>query len=324
MSLTSNQPIAADDSDDPSSSPAQMGGQTQTQPESGAGFWHWVKQKLSRTSRNDATLAENFDDILEDHSEIRDALTATERAMLTNILTVRETRVDDVMVPRADIVALEQGEEMADAVSCFREAAHSRLPIYRNTTDDIVGMVHIKDLLTWWDDALAGDEGGRAQEPFSLRKIIRPVLFVPPSMPVMDLFLKMQATRIHMAIVVDEFGGTDGLATIEDLVEEIVGEILDEHESEGPTLTALPNGTYDADARVEVEQLEELFGLSLIDDDDDIDTIGGLIVDLVGRVPQQGELVRHSAGIELEISAADPRRIRRVLIRQFDRDAPAE
>jgi len=313
MSLTSNQPFQAEDKDDPSSRrlPQQS-------------LWQRLRQKLSRQSRNVATLAENFDDIIEDHEEIRNALTTTERSMLTNILTVRETRVDDVMVPRADIVALEQGDVLADVVAQFRDAAHSRLPIYRGTTDDIVGMVHIKDLLSWWDDGLKGEDSAKDDAFFSLRTIMRPVLFVPPSMPVMDLFLKMQATRIHMAIVIDEFGGTDGLATIEDLVEEIVGEILDEHENEGPNLTVMPDGSYDADARVEIEELEEVLGMSLIDDDDDIDTIGGMIVDLAGRVPQLGELVRHPAGIQIEISAADPRRIRRVLIRQIDPDAPAE
>ncbi len=306
MSLTADRPLGADDPEEPSSRRAP-------QP----GLWQRLRQKLSRTARNEATLAENFDDIIDDHHEIRDALSATERSMLTNILTVRETRAEDVMVPRADIVALDKDDPLTDVVTEFREAAHSRLPLYRDTTDDIMGMVHIKDLLDWWE---AGLRGEAPEKDFSLRSIMRPVLFVPPSMPVMDLFLKMQATRIHMAIIVDEFGGTDGLATIEDLVEEIVGEILDEHESEGPVMTALPDGSFDADARVEINDLENALGLSLLDDDEDIDTIGGLIVALAGRVPQQGELVRHPAGIELEISAADPRRIRRVLIRRHHKE----
>ncbi|MEN8723700.1 MAG: hemolysin family protein [Alphaproteobacteria bacterium] len=308
MSLTADRPVGAEDQEDPSS-------RRTPQP----GLWQRLRQKLSRNGRNEATLAENFDDIIDDHHEIRDALSATERAMLTNILTVRETRVEDVMVPRADIVALDKDAPIMDVVTHFREAAHSRLPLYRETTDDIMGMVHIKDLLYWWEASLKGEAPGK---DFSLRSIMRPVLFVPPSMPVMDLFLKMQATRIHMAIVIDEFGGTDGLATIEDLVEEIVGEILDEHESEGPVMTALSDGSFDADARVEIDDLENAIGLSLVDDDEDIDTIGGLVVALAGRVPQQGELVRHPAGIELEISAADPRRIRRVVIRRHHKSKP--
>ncbi len=274
-------------------------------------FWARLKRVFRPTLGREPTLKESFEDILSEHHEIADALTPEERLMITNIVSIRESRIYDVMVPRAAIVSLDLNSSLADSVRVFRDAAHSRLPVYRETTDDIIGMVHIKDLIEWWDHALHGNE---AREEFTLKSIMRKVLFVPPSMPVLDLMLKMQAARIHMAIVIDEFGATDGLVTIEDLVEEIVGEILDEHEDEGPAFTVADNGVIDADARVEITELENHFGFDLVDEDEDIDTIGGLVVHLINRVPQRGELVRHPEGLEIEISDADARRIRRVRI----------
>jgi len=274
-------------------------------------FWARLKRAFRPSLGREPTLKESFEDILSEHHEIAEALTPEERLMITNIVSIRESRIYDVMVPRAAIVALDVSANLADSVHVFREAAHSRLPVFRGTTDDMIGMVHIKDLIEHWDRAL---QGKKMDEDFTLKSIMRKVLFVPPSMPVLDLLLKMQAARIHMAIVIDEFGATDGLVTIEDLVEEIVGEILDEHEDEGPVFTVTDQGVIDADARVEIDELEEHFGFELVDDDEDIDTIGGLVVHLINRVPQRGELVRHPEGLEIEISDADARRIRRVRI----------
>lgn len=273
--------------------------------------WQRLKKLFRPSLGREPTLKESFEDILSEHHEIAEALSPEERLMITNIVSIRESRIYDVMVPRAAIVALDVNASLADSVRVFREAAHSRLPVYRETTDDIIGMVHIKDCIGWWDGTLSG---GNGDESFALKSIMRKVLYVPPSMPVLDLLLKMQATRIHMAIVIDEFGATDGLVTIEDMVEEIVGEILDEHEDEGPAMIVGDDGVIDADARVEIDELEDLLGFDLVDDDEDIDTVGGLVVHLINRVPQRGELVRHPEGLEIEICEADARRIRRVKI----------
>ena len=211
------------------------------------------------------------------------------------------------MVPRSDIKAIADRATLAEVLGTMREGMHTRLPVYRENLDEVIGMVHIKDLLPYWGD---GAE-------FALERIVREVLFVPPSMRVLDLLLQMRDTGIHMAIVVDEYGGTDGLATIEDLVEEIVGEIQDEHDKIlPPRITELPDGVLEADARVEVEELEERLGLQLLEPErrEDVDTLGGLMFTLLDRVPARGEVVRHPAGIEFEVLDADPRRIKRLRI----------
>jgi len=235
--------------------------------------------------------------------------------MLLNLLRFGELRVDDVMVPRADIVAIETSASLDDVVATMRDAGHSRLPVFRQTLDDVVGMVHVRDLLRYWG----------APRSFALDEIIRRVLFVPPSMPVGDLLLQMRVTRIHMSVVVDEYGGTDGLATIEDLIEEIVGEIEDEHDKSAlPLLVDLPNGVVEAAARTPIEEIEARLGQALVsaDHDEDIDTLGGLVVSLAGRVPTRGELIAHPAGYQFEIVDADPRRVKRLRIRRLaPRDA---
>jgi CBS domain containing-hemolysin-like protein len=186
-------------------------------------------------------------------------------------------------------------------------SAHSRLPVYRETLDDVLGMIHIKDVF-------ANIASGRAQP---IRELLRKVLFVSPAMHAMDLLLEMRAGRIHMALVVDEFGGIDGLVTIEDLVEQIVGEIEDEHdEAEGPRLIDRPDGNLLADARATVEELEARVGPVLsAEERADVDTIGGLVVSLIGRVPARGEIVRHPSGLEFEVVEADARRVKRVRVR---------
>ncbi|MEE8273461.1 MAG: hemolysin family protein [Alphaproteobacteria bacterium] len=266
----------------------------------------WLRG-LGRRLNGTSGLRETVEELVKEYSDEDLPFDAEERAMLRNLLKFGELRVDDVMVPRADIVAVEQSTALADVVQVMGEAGRSRLPVYRDTLDDIVGMVHVRDLLRFWG----------ADKPFALNEMTRRLLFVPPSMRVRDLLLQMRVTRVHMAMVVDEYGGTDGLVTIEDLVEEIVGEIRDEHDvDELPMLVDKPNGVIEADARVPVDDLEARIGIDLLPDDQEerVDTLGGLVFSLVGRVPSRGELINHPAGLQFEVVDADPRRIRRLRI----------
>ena len=253
------------------------------------------------------TLEELIEEDEEEGGQEHAEFTEQERELLLNALSFGELQVWDVMVPRSDIHAIEITAGLHEVVGTMRQAMHTRLPVYRANLDDVVGMIHIKDLLPYWGD---GAE-------FKLEPLIREVLFVPPSMRVLDLLLQMRDTGVHMAIVVDEYGGTDGLATIEDLVEEIVGEIQDEHDKiVPPQIAEVRDGVLEADARVEVEELERRLGLQLLDEErrEDVDTLGGLIFTLLDRVPARGEIVRHPAGIEFEVLEADPRRIKKLRI----------
>ena len=269
----------------------------------------------------DSSLRESLEDILEEDESAAQELRNEERVMLMNVLNLEELRVEDVMVPRADIKAIDADTTVADCARFFGEVAHSRLPVYREVLDDPVGMAHIKDVvgLLVPEPEQEGKTQKDREDPaeVSIARFLKPVLFVPPSMPVVDLFLKMQATRMHMALVIDEFGGTDGLVTIEDLVEEIVGEIEDEHDTAiTPNLKPRADGGYDASARVSIEALEAALSVDLMDEerDEDVETLGGLVFSLVGRVPQRGELIRHPAGIDFQVIDADPRRIKRLRI----------
>jgi len=268
------------------------------------------------------SLREALEDLIEEHEEEggpedRAEFTEEERELLLNALSFGELQVWDVMVPRSDVKAIGIGASLAEVLGGMRDAMHTRLPVYRENLDEVVGMVHIKDLLPYWGDGA----------DFALERIVREVLFVPPSMRVLDLLLQMRDTGIHMAIVVDEYGGTDGLATIEDLVEEIVGEIQDEHDKIlPPRITELPDGVLEADARVEVEELEQRLGLQLLEPErrEDADTLGGLLFTLLDRVPARGEVVRHPAGLEFEVLDADPRRIKRLRILKAPATSAAE
>lgn len=298
-----------------------------------AGSWlqQFWRRFLGAPSASDPTLRESLEEALEDHGETDRTLTSEERHMLGNILSFGELRVDDVMVPRADIVAVEEGATLSELLRLYNGANHSRMPIYRETLDDPVGMMHIKDVVEYLTPPAEEIEGEPrlSNRKFALKDVRRDVLFVPPSMPALDLLQKMQATRIHLALVIDEYGGTDGLVSIEDLVEEIVGDIEDEHDAhEGPALATRPDGMIDADARAPIEELEEMLGLKLVDEEseDDIDTLGGLVFSLVDRVPVRGELIKHPAGLEFEVRDADPRRIKKLRIRlttRGDKTTPA-
>ena len=228
-----------------------------------------------------------------------------ERALIANVLRLRETTADDVMVPRADIVAMRVDVTLEQAIEQIRNDGHSRLPVFHEQLDDIVGMVHVKDVFSYV---------GRP-EAFALEAILRKPLLVAPQIPVLDLLLQMRQQRVHMALVVDEYGGIDGLVTIEDLVETITGEIDDEHDDEeAPMVTERPDGAFDLNARLPVEDFEKRVGPVLSEDerDADIDTVGGLVFTLAGRVPAKGEVISHPSGLEFRILDADARRIRRL------------
>lgn len=268
----------------------------------------WLRG-LGRGRNGDSSLRESLEVVIEEHEKNEASIKPEERLMLMNILSFGDKRVDDVMIPRADIDAIEVNIEFEHLIEAFRKASHTRLPVYRETLDDIVGVIHVKDLLKYWKRTGGVDPA----------KIARRPLFVPPSMPVLDLLLQMRTRRKHLAIVVDEYGGTDGLVTIEDLVEEIVGDIQDEHDTvEEPMIVEHADGAYDVDARAELEEFEALVGCDLLpaEDDEEIDTVGGMVFSLIGRVPQRGEVVTHPCGLEIEVVDADPRRIKRLRVRK--------
>lgn len=227
-------------------------------------------------------------------------------------------RVDDVMTPRADIVAVEVDTPFDDVVAMFLEAEHSRMPIYRETLDDPLGVVHVKDVFKQMATG-SRPKARRGGGPDSgLMRLKRDALYVPASMRAADLLLRMQATRTHMALVIDEFGGTDGLVTLEDLVEAVVGEIDDEHdEAQAAGVQKRPDGAFEADARAPLEELEAALGRDLAppDLDEEIDTVGGLVAAMAGRLPRRGEVIAHPGGYEIQVLDADPRRIKRVRIR---------
>ena len=230
-------------------------------------------------------------------------------------------RVNDVMTPRADIVAVEISCPFKDLLARFLEAEHTRMPIFRETLDDPVGQVHVKDVFKM----LVNESLRPGPEEPVLRRLRREVLYVPGSMRAADLLVKMQASRIHMAMVIDEYGGVDGLVSLEDLIEAVVGEIDDEHDEAAVTrLVARAPGVYEAAGRAPLEELEAALETSLVPEDlgEDIDTIGGLVSALAGRVPQRGEVIEHPAGFDFEILDADPRRVKQVRVRKVER-APA-
>jgi CBS domain containing-hemolysin-like protein len=262
-----------------------------------------------------------------------------ERVMLARLLRFGASRVDDLMVPRADIIAVDENEPIGELLKTFDDAGVSRVPLFHETLDDPRGMIHVKDLFRWIMSEATGRElkttRGLApaaeplpvakldlssldlSRPITTAKIRRQVLYVPPSMAAADLLIKMQATRIHMALIVDEYGGTDGLVTIEDLVEQIVGDIEDEHdEAEVTNIVADPKLGLIASARTPISELEERLAIKLLTEGEDaeIDTLGGLVFTLLGRVPARGELIRHMSGVEFEVLDADPRRVKKLKI----------
>jgi CBS domain containing-hemolysin-like protein len=260
-----------------------------------------------------------------------------EAAMLKNILGLRECRIESVMVPRADIVAVQQDIAIGELVRVFEVAAHSRLVVYNDTLDDPAGMIHIRDLIAFMaarasSKSPAGETPSQAgldfgnvdlAMPLSAAKIVREILYAPPSMPVLDLLAKMQATRIHLALIIDEYGGTDGLVSMEDLVELIVGDIADEHdEREMPAVTRQSDGSFLANGRASLDDVRAVIGeeFDVGDAAQEVDTLGGYLVIRAGHVPVRGELVPGPETFEAEVLDADPRRVKRARIyRRKDR-----
>ena len=270
---------------------------------------------LLRLRQTEHSLRDSIAELVQEAADAQPApgklpeLDRHERLLIANVLRLRETTADDVMIPRADIVAMRVDVTLAQALEQIRSDGHSRLPVYREQLDDVVGMIHVKDVFAYV---------GRP-EAFSLEAILRRPLMVAPQMPVLDLLLQMRQQRMHLALVVDEYGGIDGLVTIEDLVETITGDIADEHDDvEAPMVTERADGTLDINARLSVEDFEKRVGPVLSEDerDADIETVGGLVFTLAGRVPAKGEVISHPSGIEFRVLDSDPRRIRRLRARR--------
>jgi CBS domain containing-hemolysin-like protein len=286
-----------------------------------------------RLGGNKVDLRESLEGVMASHAEQEgsSSLPDDARSMMQNLLGFADLRVDDMMVPRANIVAAEETSNMRDLLAQFIDANHSRMPIFRESLDDIVGMIHVKDYLRWM--ATKGTKKkikGAAAAGISLAAVelsstikqhpsmIRDVLFVPPSMPAPDLLIKMKTSHIHLAVVVDEYGGTDGLVSLEDLVEEIIGDIADEHDTDAEEgmIRKQDENIYVANARISISTLDDMFKVDLLPDDqeDEADTLGGLVFEMAGRVPVRGEIIRHASGLEFEILESDPRRVKRVRI----------
>ncbi|MAL79078.1 MAG: magnesium/cobalt efflux protein [Sneathiella sp.] len=277
-----------------------------TQKQSNA-VLHMLKRVLGIGQQTERSVRSTLEELIEEHDDPEQSINPSEKLMLTNILSFSELSISDVMVPRADIEAIDASLTLEQVAERFKATNHSRMPVYEETLDNVTGMFHIKDLINFWGK----------KNPGRWQNFRREILFVPPSMSVPDLLLKMRATHIHMAAVVDEYGGIDGLVTIEDLVEEIVGDIEDEHdEQEGPLIIVASNGTIEADARASIEELEALVETDLLpeEEDEDVDTVGGLVFQLAGQIPARGEIISHPDGLDFEIIDADPRKVKRVRI----------
>lgn len=267
----------------------------------------WLRALIS--GRNgEGSVREVIEELIEEVDDDATQIGADQGALIVNILKLHELTAEDVMIPRADIVAADIDSGLDELIDIMARDVHSRLPVFSKRLDNVVGFVHIKDVLV----------AVRRTPRVAVKEIVRDILFAAPSIHVLDLLLEMRARRTHMAIVVDEFGGVDGLVTIEDLVEEIVGEIEDEHDTESPSIVRRPDGSVLADARTEIEELEKLIGEFATDEErEEIDTLGGIVFNLIDRVPRRHEVIAHPSGLEFEIVDADPRRVKRVCVRDL-------
>ena len=308
-------------------------------PETRDSLWQRLRSRFGRGK--DMGLRESLEGAIESHEALNPGETVGQEAksMMLNIIEFSSLRVDDVMVPRVDIVAVDETDSMQDLFEKFIDANHSRMPVYRETLDGITGMIHVKDLLRWM--AARGAKKRRSTKADKAEKadkapppglniaatvlattvkqagLNREVLFVPPSMPATDLLVRMQASHTHLAIVIDEYGGTEGLVSIEDLVEVIVGDISDEHDTdEDLEIKTVEEKIYAADGRIDLASLEAVLAVDLLpeEEEEEADTLAGLIFKIAGRVPTRGEIIRHDSGLEFEILDSDPRRVKRVRI----------
>ena len=274
-------------------------------------IWRSLKALLFGNT-DDHSLRAQIEEVIDDHESDAESdsngkadISPLELEMLRNMLHFSEHRVDDIAVPRADIIAIEESSPFSDFVDIFSEHGHSRIPVYRENLDNIIGMIHIKDIF-----AIVAKGG---PFPDDITPFLRQPRFVPESMGVLDLLAEMRATRIHLAIIFDEYNGTEGLVTIEDIVEEITGEIEDEHDDEPvPLLVQLDDGIWEADARAELDDVGETIDPALEEIEEDVDTIGGLCFVLAGHIPTVGERLKHPSGWILEITEADDRRVTRL------------
>jgi CBS domain containing-hemolysin-like protein len=287
------------------------------------------------------SLRTDLAEVLAEDTTVKAEFSPVERALLQNILTLEKQRIGDVMVPRADIVAVQKDILLGNLLRTFASAAHSRLVVYGDTLDDPSGMVHIRDLVAYLTGVAKIPESARSKrrkplpadldlkaidlsEPLSSTELIRTILFVPASMPAIDLLVKMQATRIHLALVIDEYGGTDGVVSMEDIVEQIVGDIEDEHDYEADMISAQADGSFIADARASLDEAAEKIGAAFdaSEESEDVDTLGGLLVTLAGRVPVRGEIIAGPGEFEIEVLDADPRRVKRLRVTRRPPDLP--
>jgi CBS domain containing-hemolysin-like protein len=285
------------------------------QDDGGSRLWRGMRHLIFGED-SEPTLRAEIEEAIDEAEEsgpVAGDLSPTERQMLRNLLHFGEQTAGEIAVTRGDIMAVPSTISFDDLVRAFADAGHSRLPVYGESLDEVIGMVHIKDVF------IANVDSSKER---ALSALLREPLFIPESMGVMELLARMRSQRVHLAIVVDEFGGTEGLVTIEDVVEEIVGEIEDEHdEAERGLLTMLDDGLWEADARLELEELGEAVDARLSSEDDEVDTLGGLVFLLAGRIPAKGECVTHPSGWKLEAVESDPRRIIRVRLHAPDSEA---
>jgi|TARA_R110002126_G_scaffold6736_5_gene34344 CBS domain containing-hemolysin-like protein len=295
---------------DSGSSTTRSSSQNREEEEPGR-IWRSLKALLFGNT-DDHSLRAQIEEVIDDHESDAESdpngkadISSLELEMLRNMLHFSEHRVDDIAVPRADIIAIEVSSPFSDFVDIFSEHGHSRIPVYRENLDNIIGMIHIKDIF-----AIVAKGG---PFPDDITPFLRQPRFVPESMGVLDLLAEMRATRIHLAIIFDEYNGTEGLVTIEDIVEEITGEIEDEHDDEPvPLLVQLDDGIWEADARAELDDVGDMIDRALEEIDEDVDTIGGLSFVLAGHIPTVGERLEHPSGWILEITEADDRRVTRL------------
>jgi CBS domain containing-hemolysin-like protein len=268
----------------------------------------WLRELVTTKPQNDSSLREALEEIIEEYHEGGTTESLQEKRLISNILELQDLTVFDVMIPRADIIAIPIDIEQKDLFSLLSEKQFSRLPVYRENMDDIIGTVHIKDILA---------ELAKGIKSIQIKDLIRSVPIVSPTLPVLDLLMQMQQTSKHMVMVVDEYGGIDGLITIGDLVESIVGEIDDEFQNEiQPTMSKAADGSIIVDARYDLDAFEEEFGTLLNEEErEEIDTIGGLVSAIAGRIPARGEILTHEeSGLKFEILDADPRRVNKLKI----------
>jgi CBS domain containing-hemolysin-like protein len=317
---------AADAGED-GSSPSTAATQTAERPS----LFEWLSAFFRH--RNGTNLRDDLTDALAESETGAESFSPAERAMLNNILRLREVRVEDVMVPRADIEALDITTKLGDLMNVFEQSGHSRMPVYAETLDDPRGMVHIRDVLAHITRAARARKGRATKKPappasaldlanvdlgrsIGELNLMRTVLFVPPSMLASDLMARMQASRTQMALVIDEYGGTDGLVSLEDIVEMVVGDIEDEHDEDVPLITQAGDGVYVVDAKAEIDDVAKMIGGDFAPGEhgEYVDTIGGMIFNALGRVPARGEVVQAIPGFEFHVLDADPRRVKRVRI----------